>query len=234
LANNDECGLIALVTEALAGELARDSRSLLSIEVVCEGEEDPYGEDDDVNPLQSGKVPAEMPLEQLPLSPLPADRYGVNTRGLSGVRKFYALNEAAITRGSLGRIIEFSLSISGIHVARMRGDGLVVSTATGSTAYALSAGGPLVSPGFKGMLAVPLAPHTLNSRTIATDSNDVIEVLFDDIQAYREAALFIDGEIVLFDSPLRKLYIKRAPFDITLLRGEGAHFYDRIAQDFYI
>ena len=102
----------------------------------------------------------------------------------------------------MGRIIELTLNVSGVDVARMRGDGLVVSTATGSTAYALSAGGPLVSPGFKGMIAVPLAPHTLRSRAVVTDASDVIEVGFDDTDEFREATLFVDGDIVPFDAPL--------------------------------
>ena len=118
-------------------------------------------------------------------------------------------------------------------VARMRGDGLVVSTATGSTAYALSAGGPLVSPGFKGMIAVPLAPHTLRSRAVVTDASDVIEVGFDDTDEFREATLFVDGDIVPFDAPLRKIYVQCAPFDVTLLRADGASFYDRISKDFF-
>ena len=115
----------------------------------------------------------------------------------------------------------------------MRGDGLVVSTATGSTAYALSAGGPLVSPGFKGMIAVPLAPHTLRSRAVVTDVSDVIEVGFDDTDEFREATLFVDGDIVPFDAPLRKIYVQCAPFDVTLLRADGASFYDRISKDFF-
>lgn len=129
--------------------------------------------------------------------------------------------------------IELTLNVSGVDVARMRGDGLVVSTSTGSTAYALSAGGPLVSPGFKGMIAVPLAPHTLRSRAVVTDASDVIEVGFDDTDEFREATLFVDGDIVPFDAPLRKIYVQCAPFDVTLLRADGASFYERISTDFF-
>ena len=182
---------------------APSAAAILSIEVVCEGEHDPYGEANgagegavwdgpDVNAKLSAATPPSVrrpgETEGAPWTPIPG-RFGVNGRGLSGARQFFALNEAAITRGAMGRIIELTLNVSGVDVARMRGDGLVVSTATGSTAYALSAGGPLVSPGFKGMIAVPLAPHTLRSRAVVTDASDVIEVGFDDADEFREATL---------------------------------------------
>jgi NAD+ kinase len=164
---------------------------------------------------------------------MPPDKFGVNLRGMAGIRRFYALNEVAITRGALGRIIELSLDISGIPVSQMRGDGLVVSTATGSTAYALSAGGPLTSPRFDGMIAVPLAPHTLRARTIVTDRSDVIEVRFESPESYREATLFVDGEIVPFERPLHKVYVQCAPMPVILLRDSDSSFYKRISRDFF-
>lgn len=244
LANADDAGLIPLVADALAGELTAEQRAVLAIDVVCEGEPDPYGEDADAAEALEDAIfaaagrDATEAAEEAPLSSAfegwtSADRFGVNGRGLAGVRHFIALNELAITRGALGRIIQLSLSISGIPVDRVRGDGLIVSSATGSTAYALSAGGPLVSPGFKGMVAVPLAPHTLQSRAIVTDSHDVIEITFDDLDSFREATLFVDGEIVPFDRSLAKIYVQRAPFPVTLLRAEGASFYERLSRDFF-
>lgn len=244
LANADDAGLIPLVADALAGELTAEQRAVLAIDVVCEGEPDPYGEDADTDEtledftfaaaaLEAAEAAAEAPLSRALEGWASADRFGVNGRGLAGVRHFIALNELAITRGALGRIIQLSLSISGIPVDRVRGDGLIVSSATGSTAYALSAGGPLVSPGFKGMVAVPLAPHTLQSRAIVTDSHDVIEITFDDLDSFREATLFVDGEIVPFDRSLAKIYVQRAPSPVTLLRAEGASFYERLSRDFF-
>lgn len=246
LANADDGGVVPLVAEALAGDLRAERRSILSIEVVCEGERDPYGEADvdevpmlgansgDAEPVAAGATADGRALgdADAPWKPLPG-KFGVNGRGLAGARQFFALNEAAITRGAMGRIIELTLNVSGVDVARMRGDGLVVSTATGSTAYALSAGGPLVSPGFKGMIAVPLAPHTLHARAVVTDHSDIIEVSFDDTDEFREATLFVDGDIVPFERPLRKVYVQCAPFDITLLRADGASFYERISKDFF-
>ncbi len=101
--------------------MVAEQRTNLRIDVVCEGEADPWDDDEDDASASDLDNPA---------------------------RTFFALNELAVTRGANGRIIDFWLDISGAHIADMRGDGLVVATATGSTAYALSAGGPLVAPGF--------------------------------------------------------------------------------------
>ncbi len=232
-------GLVPLVAEALAGELVAERRSLLTIDVACEGEADPYGEGEqapgDFQELTEEAYAATIDPDAAFVggTMMPPDKFGVNLRGMAGIRRFIALNEIAITRGALGRIIELSLDISGTHVARMRGDGLVVSTATGSTAYALSAGGPLISPRFGGMVAVPLAPHTLRSRAIVTDTSDIIEVTFDDTEDYRDATLFVDGEIVPFERSLAKVYVSVSPHPVTLLRADGASFYERISRDFF-
>ena len=113
LANTSDEGVVAVVAAALAGDVVAEQRTNLRIDVVCEGEPDPWGDDDE------------------------AAAHDVD----DPARTFFALNELAVTRGANGRIIDFSLGISGAHIADMRGDGLVVATATGSTAYALSAGG---------------------------------------------------------------------------------------------
>lgn len=239
LANADDHGLVPLVAEALAGDLVAERRSLLAIDVVCANEPDPFAEGasgtTDFQELTEEAYAASIDEDAAIAGGtlMPPDKFGVNLRGMAGVRRFIALNEIAITRGALGRIIELSLDISGTHVARMRGDGLVVATATGSTAYALSAGGPLISPRFGGMVAVPLAPHTLRSRAVVTDTSDVIEITFDDTEDYRDATLFVDGEIVPFENSLAKVYVQLSPFPITLLRASGASFYERISRDFF-
>ena len=88
----------------------------------------------------------------------------------------FALNDLALTRGPLSDMVEFDITVSGHHIDRLRGDGVVVSTATGSTGYALSAGGPIVSPDYAGMVCVPIAPHTIQARAFLTSPSDVIEL----------------------------------------------------------
>ena len=115
----------------------------------------------------------------------------------------------------------------------MRGDGLVVATATGSTAYALSAGGPLVAPGFGGLVTVPLAPHTLHSRAIVTAENDVVEMGLAPTAADREAAVFVDGELLELGRPVRRVYVRRGEAPTVLLRHKCESFYEHAAKVFF-
>lgn len=148
-------------------------------------------------------------------------------------RSFFALNEMALTRGANGRIIDFSLAIAGSSIAEMRGDGLVVATATGSTAYALSAGGPLVAPSFDGLVVVPLAPHSLHARPLVTASNDIVEVDLSANPASREATLFIDGEMLPFEAPVQRVYVRTGDTPTTLLRYKSDNFYEHVSKVFF-
>lgn len=203
LANPCENGVIEPVAAALAGEAAEERRANLEVCAVCEGEADPYGDDD-------AAAEAAAPAQ-----------------------RFFALNEVAVTRGENGRIVDFALGVSGAHVANMRGDGLVVATATGSTAYALSAGGPLVAPGFGGLVAVPIAPHSLRSRAIVTAPSDVVEMDLAENTAGRDATLFVDGEQAAFRAPLQRIYVQRGAVPTTLLRYKAPSFYEHAAQVFF-
>lgn len=90
--------------------------------------------------------------------------------------KTVALNEAVISKGSEARLIEFELSIDGQYVYRLRADGLIVATPTGSTAYALSAQGPILQPTVPAFALVPLNPHVLTARPVSVSDASVIEV----------------------------------------------------------
>lgn len=209
LANASDDGVVAIVAAALAGDVVRERRANLRIDVVCEGERDPWDDGD-----------------------------GKGGQGVDpdGPRTFFALNELAVTRGANGRLIDFTLGVSGSRIADMRGDGVVVATATGSTGYALSAGGPLVSPGFAGLVVAPLAPHTLHSRAIVTGESDVVEVsLLDPSEGSypRDATLFVDGELIEFPMPVRHVYVSRGEAPTILLRYQREGFYEHVAKTFF-
>lgn len=203
LTSDGEDGIIDLVARALADELVRESRTNLHIDVVCEGEADPFDDASDA------------------------------AHDAHEAHSYFALNEVAVTRGALGRIIDLSLDISDTFIADIRGDGIVVATATGSTAYALSAGGPLVAPGYHGLIVVPIAPHTLHSRTILTSANDTVCITLGDKDGNREATLFLDGNMLPFESPVRRVYIRRGSVPTVLLRTETDGFYKHAAETFF-
>lgn len=145
----------------------------------------------------------------------------------------FALNEAAITRGALGRTIKYALDVADVHISDVSGDGVIVSTATGSTAYALAAGGPIVHPGYAGLIVQPLAPHTLTARAVLTEANDVVCIDLSETREGREATLFLDGDDVEFDFPVKRVFAKRGGCPTTLLYADRDHFYKYAASTFF-
>ena len=97
-------------------------------------------------------------------------------RGGKSLLRTIALNEAVIGKGSQGRLIEVELSVDGEFVYRLRADGIIVATPTGSTAYALSAQGPILHPAVPALTLVPLNPHTLSARPVSVSDRSVIEI----------------------------------------------------------
>ena len=88
-----------------------------------------------------------------------------------------SLNEAVVSKGAQGRLIEFEVRIDGDYVYKLRADGLIVSTPTGSTAYALSAQGPILHPAVPAFALVPLNPHVLSARPVSVSEKSVIEIV---------------------------------------------------------
>ncbi|GAA5159646.1 NAD kinase [Viridibacterium curvum] len=102
-----------------------------------------------------------------------------------------ALNDVVISRGETGRMIEFELVVDGEYIYSQRSDGMIVATPTGSTAYALSANGPLLHPRLAGMVLVPLCPHGLTYRPIALSHDSVVEIT---LVAPHDARIHFDGQ----------------------------------------
>ena len=147
--------------------------------------------------------------------------------------QFFALNDLVLARGAQGRVIDCRYAVSGEMVADVKGDGIIIATATGSTAYALSAGGPLVAPGYSGLVVVPIAPHSLHSRALVTGPSDVVEVFMDPSSANREATMFIDGEIISSERPVRRVVVRKGEEPTILLRYKAETFYGRTSRVFF-
>ncbi len=105
----------------------------------------------------------------------------------------YALNDLVIDKGGFSRVIELHVSISGIFVGSYKADGLIISTPTGSTAYALSAGGPIVNPKMKALITTPICPHSLAVRPLIIDIDELLMVeIYSD---HEGTTLTIDGQM---------------------------------------
>jgi len=156
----------------------------------------------------------------------------------------YALNEALVGRHSDSQVISTRLNINNHTVYQLRGDGIIVATATGSTAYALSAGGPILSPESSAMVLVPLASHTLISRAIVTAPKDVVRIDMPDPD-HAGASLSIDGTVVIDNvylersNPCIEQHLTHIEVCIasnhwvSLVKTSSRLFFDTLATEFY-
>jgi NAD+ kinase len=135
-----------------------------------------------------------------------------------------ALNDVVLQKWETGRMIDFETWIDGQYVNTHGGDGLIVATPTGSTAYALSCGGPILHPGLEALVLVPVCPHTLSDRPIAVRSSSQIEIRLVK-RPNTKAQVTCDG-VLLGDVGLQdRLLIARAEQDVVLLHPPGHDYY---------
>lgn len=152
--------------------------------------------------------------------------------GSTEVRHSFALNDLSLTHGQKGDMIEFDVSVSGHHIDRLRGDGFVIATATGSTGYALAAGGPIVTPEFTGMVCVPVAPHSIRARAFLTAPSDVVELSISPDRK-PERLFFADGQPIGDATTGERATVRRGPGDIILLDRSSKSFYESVSRVFY-
>lgn len=133
------------------------------------------------------------------------------------------LNDAVVNKTSLARIIEYEVSVNGEFVSRYRADGLIVATPTGSTAYSLSAGGPLIMPEMDAVVVCPISPHSLANRPLVLPADAQIAVQL--ITSDQDIVLTLDGQEGATFDHREVAKIERCPHRFTLLSaGERAHF----------
>ncbi|MBU0727621.1 NAD(+)/NADH kinase [Patescibacteria group bacterium] len=134
-------------------------------------------------------------------------------RGKKKIKRFHALNEASITQGTLSRLITLKTKVDGKKLANYRSDGLIIATPTGSTAYNLSAGGPIVYPSVKAIIITPICPHSFNQKPIVIPDNKKVTVLV--ASDYEKINLTIDGQ--------QSLIVKNEDI-INVQRGASVEF----------
>jgi NAD+ kinase len=136
----------------------------------------------------------------------------------------FALNDVVLSKWETGRILDFETSVDGRYVNTHGGDGLVVASATGSTAYALSCGGPIVDPGLDVLVVVPICPHTLADRPIVVSGRSTIAVELHDRHDTR-AQVTCDGVVLCELKPGDRLEIHPSVHRITLLHPPGYDYF---------
>ena len=138
------------------------------------------------------------------------------------VGDYIALNDVVITKSAMSRIIDLSVTVGGRHAISYRADGLIICTPTGSTAYNLSAGGPILFPTMDAVVLTPIAPHTLSNRPIVVPGAQRIEVT---LQVEQDVMLTMDGQVGV---PLREgdlVEVEKAAARIRLVRFPQKDFF---------
>jgi len=134
-------------------------------------------------------------------------------------------NDVVVERRGAGRMLDIHTAIAGRTVNTHSGDGLIIATPTGSTAYALSCGGPIIEPGMDAVVVVPICPHTLSDRPIVVPAGKDIEIrLLERVDT--RAELMIDGRPLGELTPDDRLIVRRAEARVRLIHPPGYDFYE--------
>lgn len=136
----------------------------------------------------------------------------------------YALNDATIAQGVLTRLISLSMRVNDAHAIRYRADGVIVSTPVGSTAYSLSLGGPILTPGLKAFIVTPIAPHALTNRPIVISGDRRLKLRVD--SPVDELALVVDGHEKVPLEAGTEVRIRRAQRDFLVVSPAPRSYYD--------
>lgn len=149
-------------------------------------------------------------------------------RNGSIVHEEIALNDAVLHPGKVAHMIEFEIYINQEFVCSTRADGLIVSTPTGSTAYALSGGGPIVHPKLDALLLVPMFPHTLNYRPLVINNSDALDIVLADHKNELFARFSCDGSPETILKPNDRIKIRKHPKSLQLIHPKDYSYYETL------
>ena len=148
-------------------------------------------------------------------------------RGGECVFSALAMNDVVVNRGATAGMLELRVEVDGHFVANQRADGLIIATPTGCTAYALSAGGPLIHPSIPGWVLVPIAPHTLSNRPIVLPN--VSEVVIE-LVAGRDASANFDMQSLATLLHGDRIVVTRSQYQVRFLHPKGWTYFDTLRQ----
>ena len=141
------------------------------------------------------------------------------------VFKAAAMNDVVVNRGATSGMVELRVEVDGRFVANQRADGLIIASPTGSTAYALSAGGPLLHPSIAGWILVPIAPHTLSNRPIVLSDTGEVAI---EIVAGRDASANFDMQSLASLMLGDRIIVKRSDYQMRFLHPKGWSYFDTL------
>jgi NAD+ kinase len=182
---------------------------------------------------------AEIPLQEMytALDEILSGQYFIEERErlrvsvLRGERETLrhdVLNDIVINKSALARILNIDVTINGAYVHTYRADGLILSTPTGSTAYSLSAGGPIMAPNVGGYVLTPICPHTLSNRPLVLPQESVVEVGLRN--SNEDVYVTIDGQVGFPLIGSDRILARRAPNPVRLVQSPGKNFFEVLRQ----
>ncbi len=136
-----------------------------------------------------------------------------------------AMNDVVVNRGATSGMVELRVEVDGRFVANQRADGLIIASPTGSTAYALSAGGPLLHPSIAGWILVPIAPHTLSNRPIVLSDSGEVAI---EIVAGRDASANFDMQSMASLMLGDRIIVQRSDYQMRFLHPKGWSYFDTL------
>ncbi len=142
-----------------------------------------------------------------------------------------ALNDVVVHKWDIARMIELEVRIDGRLLNTQRSDGLIVATPTGSTAYALSGGGPILHPSLDAMVMVPICPHSLNNRPIVINEANVVDVVVH-AGAYTQAQMTCDGQVNCALIPGDRVNIRKKEHGLKLIHPPGYDYFEILRRKF--
>lgn len=173
----------------------------------------------------------EVPLDEMQVtldSFLQGNNEIISSRQLLEVtfkgKNFYCLNDVVINKGALARMIQFSIWIDKKVITTSKADGLIISTPTGSTAYSMSAGGPIVQPHIPAIVMAPICPHTLTFRPMVISSKSQIEVQL--MTAGEEVTFTLDGQRGLVMEKNDAIMVKVSNLELKLISSPKRNYFD--------
>lgn len=142
----------------------------------------------------------------------------------ASVASYHALNDFVVNKAAIARLLQLEVFVDGEFMCGYRADGLVLSTPTGSTAYSLAAGGPVISPTVEGFCLTPICPHTLSNRAVVVPESSRFEIVF--VGGEDSTFLTVDGQVGLNLKPEDRIVARKADHCVKIVEIEKLRFFD--------